>query len=236
MKTAKPKKRSLTLRGAQNKDVVPLSVLYEDKNLAVFDKPAGVVVSREENSTTTEFDPTKFVVHRLDKDTSGVLIVAKNRWAQKKLSKQFMERKIVKHYLALVCGHITPIHGRIEAGIGRSAVDRKKMSIFSAKMRPATTHYSVVRYVGPYTLVGVYPETGRTHQIRVHLQSIGFPIVGDPTYGNKKVNSEFREKYGLARQFLHAHRIGFELLNGENKVIESKLPKDLDKVLRGLSK
>ncbi|MBI5151944.1 RNA pseudouridine synthase, partial [Candidatus Peregrinibacteria bacterium] len=90
------------------------------------------------------------------------------------------------------------------------------------------------KYLGPYTLIDARIETGRTHQIRVHLQSIGFPIVGDPVYGNKRVNSEFFKRYGIKRQFLHSHKIGFKLLNGRRKVVESKLPEDLANVLHGL--
>ncbi|MBI5152098.1 RluA family pseudouridine synthase, partial [Candidatus Peregrinibacteria bacterium] len=191
MKIRKLKKQCSISRGAQDKKSAQVPILYEDKNLAVFDKPSGIVVSRDENNVKVDFDPTKFIVHRLDKDTSGVLITAKNLIAQKYLSKQFMERETDKHYIALVCGHLTPLQGRIEAGIGRSATDRKKMSIFSPKLRSAVTHYEVKKYLGPYTLIDARIETGRTHQIRVHLQSIGFPIVGDPVYGNKRVNSEF---------------------------------------------
>lgn len=220
----------MILPGAQ----VP-KILYEDKDLAVFDKPAGLIVSRDQNSRVLDFDKTKFVVHRLDKDTSGVLIAAKTRRVQIKLSEQFADRKTKKYYTALVCGRLEPKTGRIEAGIGRSTRDRKKMSIFSSKLKQAVTHYKVIDYFGPFTLLDVDLETGRTHQIRVHLSAIGFPVVGDQVYGNRRVNVELREKYGLTRQFLHARKIEFMPFPlAKMKSIESKLPEDLQKVLNGL--
>jgi len=212
------------------------AILYEDDDLCVIDKPAGFVVSRDEKSRVLDFDNTKFIVHRLDKDTSGVLIAAKTQNAQIELSKQFAEHMVKKYYTALIYGHLTPKTGRIEAGIGRSVVNRKKMSIFSHKLRMAATNYRVIDYIGPFTLLDLDIETGRTHQIRVHLSSIGFPIVGDPVYGNKKINREISKKYGLNRQFLHAREIQFILpSSGKMKSVSSKLPTDLKNMLEKLN-
>lgn len=231
MKTQKHSPKSSSSRGK-----IIRNVLYEDKDVCVFDKPAGIIVSKDENSLTVDFDKTKFIVHRLDKDTSGVLITAKNEITRRKLSKQFADRKVKKYYTALVYGHLTPKKGTIEAGIGRSLRDRKKMSIFSNKTRSAVTHYEVKKYFGHCTLLDINIETGRTHQIRVHLRSIGFPVIGDSVYGNRKINKEFEKKYGLKRQFLHSRKIEFKLPSTRKiKSVESKLPADLKNVLDKLS-
>ena len=140
------------------------------------------------------------IVHRLDKDTSGLLLVAKNRLAQANLSQQFKNRVVKKTYLTLVQGKLTPEKGTIEAAIGRDPSHRQRMAIV-AKGREARTEYRVIKYIGNYSLLEIKPETGRTHQIRVHLAAIGFPVVGDATYGLKSPR--------LPRQFLHASKIGF---------------------------
>ncbi|MFA6550100.1 MAG: RluA family pseudouridine synthase [Candidatus Gracilibacteria bacterium] len=246
---SKPTKAGVTLKRGDKIDVfvdgenteseilkpqkkVILPVLYEDKDVAVLDKPPGLVVSKSEDSLFADFDSDKFLVHRLDKDTSGIFVTAKNAEARAILSKQFADRVVKKRYTALVYGHLKPLRGTIEAGIGRSLKDRKKMSVFSNKLRNAVTHYKVIRYYGPCSLLDVEIETGRTHQIRVHLASIGFPVAGDKTYGNKFANVEFDRKYGLKRQFLHAHLIDFVLPStGKNKSVESKLSADLKSVL-----
>lgn len=229
MKMQKHKKPCLNFYGDPQNDI---EILYEDKDLCVINKPAGLIVSKDANSRVVDFDKTKFIVHRLDKDTSGVLIVAKTEKAQQILSDQFLNRKIKKHYIALVYGHLTPKTGRIEAGIGRSMTDRKKMSIFSSKLRQAVTHYKVIDYFGPFTLLNLDIETGRTHQIRVHLSSINFPIVGDSVYGNKKINREVSKEYGLNRQFLHAREIEFTLpSSGKIKSVSSEFSTDLKNML-----
>jgi 23S rRNA pseudouridine1911/1915/1917 synthase len=213
---------------------IPLKIFYEDNDLMVVDKPAGLTVHPAPGHYThtlvnavlahvpeldTEETDRPGIVHRLDKDTSGLIIIAKNRAAHMKLADQFKSRTVVKTYQALVQGHLSPEEGIIDASIGRDPRDRKRMAII-ARGREARTEYKVIQYLHNYTLLEVKPKTGRTHQIRVHLSAIGFPIVGDPVYGAK---SEF-----LSRQFLHAHKLVFRLPStGEQKEFESELPSDL---------
>ena len=166
------------------------------------------------------------IVHRLDKDTSGVMLVAKNRAAYLNLVNQFRTRAVVKTYLVLVKGQLTPESGLIEADIGRDPRNRQRMAVVS-RGREARTEYRVVRYLGDHTLLEVKPETGRTHQIRVHLGAIGYPVAGDKVYG---VKSPY-----LSRQFLHASRLGFKLPStGEYVEFESRLPEDLERALRAI--
>ncbi|MBU2535768.1 MAG: RluA family pseudouridine synthase, partial [Chloroflexi bacterium] len=167
------------------------------------------------------------IVHRLDKDTSGLMIVAKNRVAQMDLIEQFRKRSVVKVYLVLVKGRLTPEKGIIDAAIGRDARNRKRMAVVR-EGRPARTQYQVVKYLDGYTLLEIFPETGRTHQIRVHLAAIGYPVVGDAVYG---VKSPY-----LSRQFLHACRLGFKLpSSGEYVEFKSELPEDLAQALKEIS-
>jgi len=167
------------------------------------------------------------IVHRLDRDTSGVMVVAKNSLAQAKLAEQFKTRSVVKAYLVLVKGRLTPENGIIEAPIGRDPRNRKRMAVVAGG-RQARTDYQVVKYIGDYTLVEVMPETGRTHQIRVHFSAVGYPVVGDKVYG---VKSPF-----LLRQFLHASRLGFKLPStGEYKEFKSELPPDLVQALKDIA-
>lgn len=219
---------------------IPLNIAYEDRDVLVIDKPAGLTVHPAPGHPSGTLVNAILahcpdlagikgsirpgIVHRLDKDTSGLMMVAKTDAAQLGLSAQIKKREITKVYLALVQGHLTPSKGAIEGPIGRHPKDRKKMAIVSTG-REARTFYEVKRYIGDCTLLEVRPETGRTHQIRVHLSSIGHPVVGDAVYGKK---SEL-----LSRQFLHAHRLGFRLpSNGEYVEFESGLPEDLERALR----
>jgi 23S rRNA pseudouridine1911/1915/1917 synthase len=219
---------------------IPLKIVYEDADLVVVDKPAGLpvhpapghpshtlvnaILSHLPNLAKDADSLRPGIVHRLDKDTSGLLIIAKNRLAQANLSQQFKNRVVKKTYIALVQGKITPEKGIIEAAIGRDASHRQRMAVV-AKGREARTQYRVIKYVGNYSLLEIKPETGRTHQIRVHLAAIGFPVVGDATYGLK--SSRF------LRQFLHASKIGFRLPSTDAFVeFESSLPPDLQKVLK----
>ncbi len=223
-------------------EAIPLNIIYEDEDLLVIDKPAGLTVHPAPghpshtlvNAILSHFPDLADVgdslrpgiVHRLDKDTSGVMLVAKNRTAQLNLSDQFKTHSVVKTYLALVKGHLTPEQGIIEAAMGRDPRNRKRMAVV-AEGREARTEYRVIKYLGNYTLLEVMPETGRTHQIRVHLSAIGYPVVGDKVYGVKSAH--------LSRQFLHASRLGFKLpSSGEYVEFESELPPDLEQALKDI--
>jgi len=221
-------------------ETIPLNILYEDDDLLVVDKPAGLTVHPAPghlghtlvNAILAHFPHLAEIsdslrpgiVHRLDKDTSGVMLVAKNRAAQLNLINQFRSRAIVKAYLVLVKGRLTPERGIIEAAIGRDPSNRKLMAVVTGG-REARTQYQVIKYIDDYTLLEVTPETGRTHQIRVHLAAIGYPVVGDAVYGVKSPH--------LSRQFLHASRLGFKLPStGEYVEFTSELPLDLAKALK----
>lgn len=220
---------------------VPLDIVYEDSDLLVVDKPAGLIVHPTPghpshtlvNSLLARYpdlaglgSARPGIVHRLDKNTSGLMVVAKNEASQRDISAQIKARSVVKRYLVLVRGHLSPDRGIIEAPIGRHLRQRKRMAVVAGG-REARTHYRVLRYVDDYTLLEVAPETGRTHQIRVHLAAIGHPVVGDEVYG---VRSPF-----LGRQFLHACRLGFKLPStGEYVEFTSELPSDLTQVLKAI--
>jgi 23S rRNA pseudouridine1911/1915/1917 synthase len=153
-------------------------------------------------------------------------MVAKNEAAQRSLSRQIKQRSIKKGYLALVLGHLTPEHGAIDAPIGRHPKDRKRMAVVS-EGREARTAYRVVKYLDSHTLVEAMPETGRTHQIRVHFAAIGHPIFGDHVYGKRSPL--------LGRQFLHAHQLGFKLpSSGKFVEFRAELPQELQEVLKQL--
>jgi 23S rRNA pseudouridine1911/1915/1917 synthase len=221
---------------------IPLDILYEDDDLLVVDKPAGLTVHPAPghpghtlvNALLAHLPRLADngdalrpgIVHRLDKDTSGVMLVAKNGKAQADLAGQFKSHTVSKSYLVLVKGHLTPETGIIEAAIGRDPSHRQRMAIVAGG-REARTEYQVIRYIRDYTLLEVRPKTGRTHQIRVHLAAIGFPVVGDKIYG---VRSPF-----LGRQFLHASRLGFSLPStGEYVEFKSELPEDLKHALEDI--
>ncbi|NCQ56186.1 RluA family pseudouridine synthase [Candidatus Parcubacteria bacterium] len=209
-------------------------IIYEDEDLSVIDKPAGLVVDNIERR-----------VHRLDKDTSGILLVAKNDKALEFLQKQFKERKVKKKYLALVIGHLKTEEGVgdeakassspfaaarvIETLIGRSPGDRRKQKVYlpgepnSQGKRQAVTEYKVLQRFENYDLIEVEPRTGRKHQIRTHLAYLGHPIAGDKLYGFKgQICPE-----GLKRHFLHASYLKIKLPDGETKEFKSELPDDL---------
>ena len=222
---------------------IPLSVIYQDEDLAVVDKPAGLVVHPAPGHPDGTLVNALLalcpdlqgiggtvrpgIVHRLDKDTSGLMVVAKNERAHKHLSAQLKARKFKKLYKALVCGHLASSPATIEADIGRDPGNRKRMAVVDGG-KAATTHYEVIGYYEAHTLVEVRLETGRTHQIRVHFAAIGNPIAGDETYGVKA--------QGLPRQFLHASMLGFRLPSDDSWVeFNSELPEDLDSYLRGIA-
>ncbi len=222
---------------------IPLNIVYEDGDLLVVDKPAGLTVHPAPGHpshtlvnailahcpllTGVGSSVRPGIVHRLDKNTSGLMVVAKNDAAQQNLSAQIKARSVVKRYLVLVAGHLSPDRGIIEAPIGRDPGNRKRMAVVSGG-REARTQYRVVKYMDSYTLLEVGLETGRTHQIRVHLAAIGYPVVGDQVYGTR---SPF-----LKRQFVHACHLGFRLPStGEHVEFSSKLPSDLEEALEHIS-
>ena len=224
-------------------EAIPLSIIYEDNDLLVIDKPAGLtvhpapghpshtlvnaVLSHLPKLPDTDDWQRPGIVHRLDKDTSGVMLVAKNEPARLALVRQFEVHSVAKTYQALVKGQLTPETGIIEAPIGRDPHNRKRMAVVT-EGKEARTRYDVVRYIANYTLLEIRTETGRTHQIRVHLAAIGYPVVGDTTYGGK---SAF-----LSRQFLHACRLGFNLpSSGEYVEFTSELPPDLAQALKDIN-
>ncbi len=219
-------------------EAIPLNIVYQDDDLLVIDKPPGLTVypaPGHPSHTLVNAIIARFpelpgdtlrpgIVHRLDKDTSGLMVVAKNSSAQQDLADQFKAHLVSKSYLALVKGQLTPERGAIDAAIGRDPHNRKRMAVVT-QGREARTEYQVINYIGKHTLLEVRPKTGRTHQIRVHLAAIGFPVVGDKIYG---VKSPF-----LARQFLHASRLGFTHPTTHEYVeFTSDLPADLAQALK----
>jgi 23S rRNA pseudouridine1911/1915/1917 synthase len=173
------------------------------------------------------------IVHRLDKDTSGLIVVAKRRPAHDALASQMASRSMLKEYLALVHGHPKPPAATIDAPIARDPRDRQRMAVVQGG-RPARTRYTVEREIGSYSLIKAKLETGRTHQIRVHMASIGHPILGDPLYSKRTLKDA--ASLGLTRQFLHAHKLGFTLpSSGEWREFVSELPGELQRVLDKLA-
>jgi len=209
-------------------------IAYEDEYLLVVDKPAGVVVhparghwvgtlaqALEGRAAGGEEPSRAGIVHRLDRDTSGLLVVAKDDSVHRALKALLAGRRLRREYLALVDGHPSARTGTIDAPIGRHRRDRKLMSIDSDEGRDARTHFEIERVLPTSALLRVTLETGRTHQIRVHLAAIGHPVAGDPQYG-------VRGRFGLERQFLHAARLAFlHPVTGEPVDVVSPLPEDL---------
>lgn len=223
-----------------------LNIIFEDKDLIVINKPAGLLVHpTEKNETNTLVDrllahfpaiakvgedlSRPGIVHRLDKDTSGLLIVAKNNKAFYFLKSQFQDRKIEKKYLALVHGQVKDQKGTITKAISLSKKG-KRSTLLDDKSRPAWTEYRVIKRYKDYTLLEVIIKTGRTHQIRVHLSSIGHPIVGDKQYKFKRQITPD----GLTRQFLHAGYLKFSLISGKIIELKLELPDDLNQILKNL--
>ena len=203
-----------------------MNIIYQDEDLVVYDKPAGV-----------NCDDFPLRVHRLDKETSGVFLVAKNEKALDFFQKQFQERKVEKKYLALAVGHLSNNAGEVETLIGRSPADRRKQKVYSegepsaTNKRKAVTHYRVLQRFENYDLIEAEPKTGRKHQIRTHLVYLGHPIAGDKLYDFK---GQITPK-DLKRQFLHASSIKIQLLNGQIQEFKSDLPLDLQLCLTNLN-
>ncbi len=228
---------------------LPLPILYEDADLVVVDKPAGMVVHPAAGHAAGtlvnallhhigdlsgiggELRPG--IVHRLDRGTSGVMVVAKHDRAHQELSRQFRDREVEKEYIALVWG-VVQAGRRIDAPIGRDPVQRQRMSARARRARSAVTRITRATHLPGVSLVQVAILTGRTHQIRVHLSSIGHPIVGDSLYGGvrRRVPANLRALSRLERPFLHAHRLAFHHpLDGRPMECESPLPDDLQSAL-----
>lgn len=233
-----------------------LDILFEDPDLLVINKPAGMVVHPAAGHSSGTLvhgilyhcpdlegigaERRPGIVHRLDKDTSGILVVAKNGRAHHDLSRQFKARNIQKFYLALVAGAPKSDRGSIELAVGRHPVERKKMSTRSNRGRDALTLWHIRERFAGATLLDVELKTGRTHQIRVHCQAMGFPIVGDPTYGwkgaSKKIaagNTALQATFkNVKRQMLHAYRLGFSHpIDGRMLSFEAPLPEDMAELL-----
>jgi len=248
-----------------------MKIIYEDKDILVVDKPAGMVVDEgagRERETVVSWLLQKYpemaqlawpieaqianrksqieekrigLVHRLDKDTSGLLVIAKTPKSQKSLMSQWKGRKVEKEYIALVFGKVEPKRGRIELPIGRAPIQRQKMAAISGG-REAITEFEVLSYYKlsaisyklEFSLLKVRILTGRTHQIRVHLAKIGYPVMGDFVYGNKSSIKASKE-IGLIRQFLHASKLSFTHPTTKKKLtFESPLPEDLQIIISHL--
>lgn len=239
-------KAVVTLPEPEEKDIlpedIPLDIVYEDADLLVVNKPKGMVVHPaaghysgtlvnalmfhcKDSLSGINGEIRPGIVHRIDKDTSGLLIVAKNDFAHIALSEQIKAHSFTREYQTVVCGCIKQ-DGTVNAPIGRHKLDRKKMCVCAENSREAISHYSVIRNYAGYTHLAVRLETGRTHQIRVHLSYIGHPVAGDEVYGNGKPK-------WLAGQCLHAKKIGFvHPKTGEYLEFDSDLPDYFKKFLR----
>ncbi|MBE6734979.1 MAG: RluA family pseudouridine synthase [Ruminococcaceae bacterium] len=223
---------------------IPLDIVYEDDHLIVVNKPKGMVVHPAAgNPDSTLVNALLYhcqgklsgingvlrpgIVHRIDKNTSGLLVVAKSDIAHFSLSEQIKEHSMTREYRAVVYGHLREQEGSVDAPIGRSTVDRKRMCVTDRNSKHAVTHYTVLEEYKDFSYISCRLETGRTHQIRVHMSYIGHPLAGDDVYGPKKVITE------LDGQCLHAIRLGFiHPVSGEYMEFESELPEYFSKFLR----
>ncbi|MGQ9508525.1 MAG: RluA family pseudouridine synthase [Thermodesulfobacteriota bacterium] len=233
---------------------IPLSILYEDSSLIVIDKPPGLVVHPAPGNPSGTLVNALLhhcndlpgingilrpgIVHRLDKDTSGVMVIAKDDEAYNKLVWQFKNRRVKKTYLAIVYGSFKEEEGVIDIPIGRHIRERKRMSIKTKKGREAITRWKVLEGFDGYSFLEIHPETGRTHQIRVHLASIGHPILGDPLYGRKSKPGALHEPVlrqclkKIGRQALHSFRLEFyHPKTGEPMQFFASIPQDIEDVI-----
>lgn len=227
---------------------IPLGVIFENAEILVVNKPAGMVVHpaaghphgtlvnavlHHAPGISIDGSNRPGIVHRLDKDTSGIMVVAKTAQAQAALTGQWLDRAVEKHYLALVAGVVEEDQATIEAPIDRDRYHRQRMAATRGG-REAVTHFRVKERFAESTLLDVEIETGRTHQIRVHLAFIGFPVVGDAVYGNK-FSARIAEELGVGRQWLHASSLTFDMPgSGERRTFTAPLPEDLEATLERL--
>jgi 23S rRNA pseudouridine1911/1915/1917 synthase len=225
-------------------EAIPLDILFEDEDLLVLNKPAGLVVhpgaghrehtlvnallSHCQNLSGIGGQERPGIVHRLDKETSGCLVVAKNDEAHRGLSSQFAARTVEKVYLALVSGKLRKSTGTIEEKIARHPVHRQRMAAISSRGRPAKTEYRVVAFRKDFSLIECQLHSGRTHQIRVHLHHLGHPVLGDKVYAPKLAS-------GFPRQMLHAWKLGFQHpCTGDWRSFEAPLPEDFSQALKSV--
>ncbi|MBC8590445.1 RluA family pseudouridine synthase [Wansuia hejianensis] len=225
---------------------IPLEIIYEDNDLIIVNKPQGMVVHPAPgNYTGTLVNALLYhvdklstingimrpgIVHRLDKDTSGLLIVAKNNLSHEILTDSLKKREIRREYISLVHGNIDEEQGFVDKPIGRDQKDRKKMAVTSINSKEAKTYYKVLERFHKYTLIEAKLHTGRTHQIRVHLSYINHPVVGDPVYSNIK------DKFNLQGQLLHSIRLGFtHPTMGEYMIFETDMPERFKKIISKLN-
>ena len=233
---------------------IPLNIVHEDADLIVVDKPAGLVV----HPAAGNLDGTLVnallhhcqgqlsgiggvarpgIVHRIDKDTSGLLVVAKSDKAHDGLARQFKDHSIQRLYAAIVYGHPQPATGTVDAWLGRSDADRKKMAVHrEGRGKHAVTHYRTVERLRDAAMVECRLETGRTHQVRVHMHHIGHPLIGDPVYGRERKGfKSILETLGFKRQALHAKSLGFiHPVTSERLLFQSVLPSDMQELLSQL--
>lgn len=224
---------------------IPLDIVFENEDILMVNKVAGMVVHpaaghasgtlvnavlHHAPEISIQGSTRPGIIHRLDKDTSGIMVVAKSDRAQTSLAEQWMDRRVKKRYLALAAGVVEEDTATIDAPIGRNPANRQQMAT-TRNGKNAITHFTVIERFDDCTLLDVTIETGRTHQIRVHLNFIGHAVVGDGLYGNK-VSARIAEELELQRQFLHASSLGFAMPgSGEDRVFEAPLPQDLQSVL-----
>jgi 23S rRNA pseudouridine1911/1915/1917 synthase len=225
---------------------ISLNVLYEDRNMIVINKPAGLVVHPAVGNETGTLvnallhhcndltgiggEKRPGIVHRLDKDTSGVMVAAKNEKAMNELARQFKERETAKEYLTIVWGVPYGKRGTIETTIGRNPLHRKKMAVNVRNGREAVSHYEVLEALGEAALVQIKIETGRTHQIRVHMAHIKNPVIGDTVYGRGRASTIKAD-----RQMLHAAKLSLNHpISGKRMTFEAPLPQDMETLLRQL--
>lgn len=226
-------------------EAIPIAVVFEDEHMLILDKPAGLVVHPAPGHPSGTLVNALLhhapqisiggsnrpgIVHRLDKDTSGLMVVAKTDAAQQSLLGQWADHSVQKGYLTLVAGIVEDDEATIEAPIGRDPQQRQRMAAH-AKGKAAVTHFTTLERLATTTYVEVAIETGRTHQIRVHFAFIGHPVVGDAIYGHDRATAQRRDEPWLRRHFLHANRLGLRLLDGRRMTFESPLPPELARVL-----